>query len=109
VLTAREAEDDPDRAAGRLLEILGDPVYITIDLDCLDPSILPATGTPEPGGLTWRTLTGLLRRVAESRHVVGFDVTELSPIPGFVAPEFLAARLAFKTLGYVFHARRAAR
>ncbi|MBM3316239.1 MAG: agmatinase [Candidatus Eisenbacteria bacterium] len=105
VILAREAEEDPEAAAERLLSVLGDPVYLTIDLDGLDPSILPATGTPEPGGLRWFTLTHLLRRVAESRHVVGCDVTELSPIPGFIAPDFLAARLVLKVISYVFHRR----
>lgn len=107
VLLAREIGTDPGAAARRLCEVLGDPVYVTIDLDCLDPAIMPATGTPEPGGLSWGALTGLLRCVAESRHVVGFDVVELSPIPGFIAPDFLAARLAFKMIGYVFRSRRA--
>jgi agmatinase len=108
VMLAREIETDPEGTARRLCQVLGDPVYITIDLDCLDPAVMPATGTPEPGGLSWSGLTGLLRCVAETRHVVGFDVVELAPIPGFVAPDFLAARLAFKTIGYVFQARRAA-
>jgi agmatinase len=107
VMLAREVELDPGAAARRLCHVLGDPVYVTIDLDCLDPAVMPATGTPEPGGLTWATLTALLRSVAETRHVVGFDVVELSPIPGFIAPDFLAARLAFKMIGYVFQARRA--
>jgi len=105
ILPANEIEADPAGAAARLDEVLGDPVYVTIDLDCLDPACMPATGTPEPGGLSWRTLTRLLRLVAERRHVVGFDLTELSPIPGLVAPDFLAARLAAKMIGYVMQPR----
>jgi agmatinase len=108
VFSASEAEDDPRGVAARLSEVLGDPVYVTVDLDCLDPAVMPATGTPEPGGLSWRVLTGLLRTVAERRHVIGFDLSELSPIPGFVAPDFLAARLAAKMIGYVFHPRPSA-
>ena len=60
----------------------------------------------QPGGLSWRTLIHVLGAVARERHVVGFDMTELSPIPGLVAPDLLAARLAYKLIGYVFHARR---
>ncbi|MCK4305159.1 MAG: agmatinase [Candidatus Eisenbacteria sp.] len=106
VVTAQEVEANGEAAVDRLLKVLGDPVYVTIDLDCLDPSVMPSTGTPEPGGLTWRMLIRLLRAVAEKRHVVGFDATELSPIPGLVAPDYLAARLVYKMIGYVFHARR---
>jgi len=108
VLTADAVARDPVAAEEQMLAALGDPVYITIDLDCLDPGIMPATGTPEPGGLSWRTLTGLLGAVARERHVIGFDVTELCPIPGLVAPDFLAARLVYRLISYVFHARRKA-
>ncbi len=103
ILLASEIEADPAAAAERLDRVLGDPVYITIDLDCLDPAIVPSTGTPEPGGLSWPTLTQLLRGVAERRHVIGCDVTELSPIPGFIAPDYLAARLVLKVVSYAFH------
>lgn len=106
IITAADVHRDPDGACDQLLSILGDPVYVTFDLDCLDPSVMPATGTPEPGGLTWQTATHLLRAVAQERHVVGFDVVELCPIPGLVAPDFLAARLTYKMIGYILHARR---
>lgn len=81
---------------------LSSEVYVTIDLDVLDPAIMPATGTPEPGGLDWRTLTRFLRKVARNRKVVGFDVVELAPIPGWVAPDFLAAKLTYRFLGEIF-------
>jgi agmatinase len=81
---------------------LGPEVYVTIDLDVLDPAIMPATGTPEPGGLDWRTLTRFLRKVAQARKVVGFDVVELAPIPGWVAPDFLAAKLIYRFIGEIF-------
>jgi len=68
-------------------------VYITFDLDALDPSIMPAVGTPEPGGLLWQETLAFLRAVASKRKVVGFDVVELSPIPGLHHPDFLAAKL----------------
>ena len=80
---------------------LSSRVYVSIDLDVLDPSVLPAVGTPEPGGLTWWDLTGLLRAVAHHANVVGFDVVELSPEEGPVASSSTAARLAYKTMGYI--------
>lgn len=86
----------------RVVSYLGEEVYISIDLDGLDPSIMPAVGTPEPGGLGWYELLRLLRRVARSRRVVGFDVMELLPIAHQVAPDFLAARLVYKMIGYIF-------
>jgi agmatinase len=86
---------------GEVVEDLTDDVFITIDLDVFDPSIMPATGTPEPGGLGWYDVLGLLRTVATKKRVVGFDVVELCPIPGNVAPDFLAAKLAYKVMGYI--------
>jgi agmatinase len=79
---------------------LGEAVYVTIDVDGLDPSLMPATGTPEPGGLDWYTTMRLLRRVAGARRVLAFDVTELAPIAGLHGPDFLAARLTYKLIGY---------
>lgn len=81
---------------------LSDEVYVTIDLDVLDPAIMPAVGTPEPGGLDWAAITQLLKQVAARKKVVGFDVVELTPIPGFAAPDFLAAKLIYRFLGYIF-------
>jgi len=89
----------------RVVEALGEKVYITIDCDGLDPAIMPAVGTPEPGGLSWRETLTLLRRVMAAKTVVAADVVELCPIPGFVAPNFLAARLVYKLIGYRFFAR----
>jgi N1-aminopropylagmatine ureohydrolase len=92
---------DPDWI-DRVVESLGETVYITIDCDGLDPAIMPAVGTPEPGGLSWYETLGLLRRVIESRRVVGCDLVELCPLPGNVAPTFLCARLMYKILTYRF-------
>ena len=64
---------------------------------------MPATGTPEPGGLGWFPLLRLLRRISEGRRVIGCDVMELAPIPGLNAPDFLAARLTYKMMGYALH------
>lgn len=76
-------------------------VFVTIDLDVFDPSIMPATGTPEPGGLGWYDVIGLLKPVAERKNIIGFDVVELCPIPGNVAPDFMSAKLVYKMMGYV--------
>jgi agmatinase len=86
--------------ATAISEALTEDVYITICLDGFDPSIMPAVGTPEPGGLGWYDVLRIVRRVAETRHVVGFDVVELFPMPGNIAPDFLAAKLVYKVLGY---------
>jgi agmatinase len=84
----------------RVLETLPERVYITIDVDGLDPAIMPATGTPEPGGLSWYEALALLRATIERRDVVACDVVELSPLPGILAPNFLCAKLVYKILGY---------
>lgn len=76
-------------------------VYVTIDLDVLDPSIMPSTGTPEPGGITWENILHLFRHVGKSCRIRGFDVVELSPIPGMIAPDFLAAKLVYRIMGYM--------
>src|ERR1051325_1980797 len=86
----------------RVVDSLGDTVYITIDVDGLDPAIMPATGTPEPGGLSWYELLRLLRSTIEKRNVVGCDIVELAPMPGNVAPNFLCAKLVYKILSYKF-------
>jgi agmatinase len=86
----------------RVLETLNQQVYLTFDLDVLDPSIMPSTGTPEPGGMDWYTVLALVRRVAEKREIIGFDVVELCPEPTNRSPDFLAARLVYKMLGYCF-------
>jgi agmatinase len=86
----------------RVVEGLPAKVYITIDVDGLDPAIMPATGTPEPGGLSWYETLALLRATIERRLVVGCDVVELSPLPGLMAPNFLCAKLVYKILTYRF-------
>jgi agmatinase len=85
----------------KICESIKGDVYITIDLDVLDPSLMPSTGTPEPGGITWKNLLDLLRRASESCRIRGFDVVELSPIPGLIAPDFLAAKLVYRMMGYI--------
>ncbi|MCK4223902.1 MAG: agmatinase [candidate division Zixibacteria bacterium] len=90
-----------DRWKEKVLDKLGSDVYLTFDLDVLDPSIMPAVGTPEPGGLLWYETLDFLKELVYEKNLVGFDVVELCPIPGFVAPDFLAARLIYKIIGYM--------
>jgi len=93
--------DDP-KWMDAVVESLGEHVYVTIDVDGMDPAIMPSTGTPEPGGLSWPEITRLLRKTAERRTIVSADIVELSPIPGMVAPNFLCAKLLYKLLTYRF-------
>ena len=86
----------------RVVDSLSQHVYVTIDVDGLDPAIMPATGTPEPGGMSWYETLTLLRRVIERRTVVGCDLVELSPMGGNIAPNFLCAKLIYKILSYRF-------
>ena len=88
-----------------VVELLSSHVYVTIDLDVFDPSIMPSTGTPEPGGLGWYQIVGLLKQVAKERQVVGFDVVELMPNKYNKAPDFIAAKLVYKFLSYIFKNR----
>jgi agmatinase len=87
-----------DKCLGKLTQ----NVYLTIDLDVFDPSIMPGTGTPEPGGLGWYQTLDFLRRLMKGKNVVGFDVVELCPIPANKASDFLAAKLVYKLLTYKF-------
>ena len=84
------------------IELMGDLVYLTIDLDVLDPSIMPSTGTPEPGGMDWYTMLIYLEKVFRSKTVLGFDIVEFAPIPGLKAPGSLVAKLYYKLLSYKF-------
>ncbi len=76
-------------------------IYLTIDVDVLDPAVMPATGTPEPGGITWRELLLLVREMSSRCRLRGFDVVELAPVPGLIAPDFLAAKLVYRIMGYI--------
>ena len=86
----------------KVVDKLSDDVYITIDLDAFDPSIMPATGTPEPGGLQWYETLHLLHRVFVEKNVVGFDIVEFAPLPEIHSPNFLVAKLYYKLLSYKF-------
>lgn len=87
----------------KVLSRLSGKVYITIDLDVFDPSIMPSTGTPEPGGLLWYDVLVLLKGIFDDKEVVGFDVVELCPDERNKAPDFLAAKLIYKLLSYKFN------
>jgi len=98
-ITPPMARTDPtwiDRA----LALLGDRVYVTVDVDGFDPAEAPGVGTPEPGGLRWGEVTALLRRVCTARQVVAADIVEVRPLPPSNVTEFLAARLAYKIVAY---------
>ena len=100
---ARELRDGLDAAA--IIEKLGPNVYITVDMDVFDPSVIPGVGTPEPGGLDWCQVNAILQATCESRRVCGFDVVELCPIPGSVVSEYTAARLIYRTIGLIARSR----
>jgi agmatinase len=90
-----------------LAAIRTERVFVTFDVDALDPSIMPSTGTPEPGGLDWYTTLRLLRALAREREIVAFDVVELAPIPGLHAPDFLTAKLTYMLMGAILERRPA--
>ena len=98
------AEDAADgkRFLGKLANFVrGKIVFLTVDLDGLDPSIMPAVGTPEPGGLSWEAMLDVARTVfREAKDVPAFDVVELAPIPGMLGPDFLAAKLVYKLISF---------
>jgi agmatinase len=88
------------------LQTLAGPVYVTIDADVFDPGLMPAVGTPEPGGLRYYQVLDILRTVAQRGPIVGLDLVELAPIPGHRVSEFTAARVLYKALGYMYQSRR---
>lgn len=103
LVTARDIHYHGINAAADALDLLSDNVYITIDVDALDPAFMPSTGTPEPGGLDWYMLIDLITRAAREKNIVGFDVVELLPNKHNRAPDFLAAKLVYRTLSVIFN------
>ncbi len=104
---AKNIYNDTAKAKRQLINILdSDPVYITIDMDCLDPSIMPAVGTPEPGGLDWYQLIDMLRTITSKANVIGFDVVELCPIPSMISCDYITARLIYKLIAYILQDRK---
>jgi len=96
---------DSEKWISNAVRQLTDTVYITIDVDVFDTGIMPSTGTPEPGGLGWHQVMKLLRTVAKSKRIVGFDVVELCPSDS-KAPDFLAAKLIYSLLSYIYEGKR---
>jgi agmatinase len=99
LIQASEFHKSPN-VVSNILSLLSGDVYITFDLDGFDPSVMPAVGTPEPGGLYWDETLDLIREVARVKRIVGADIVELAPIPGLTYPDFAAARLAYKIISY---------
>jgi agmatinase len=96
----------PRKLASRLSRVLaGRDVYLTLDVDGLDPSVIPATGTPEPGGLSWEQACHIMRTVAQASRVIALDCVELAPLPGLHMAEFAAAKLLYKTLSWIMRER----
>ncbi|HOV33105.1 MAG TPA: agmatinase [Candidatus Hydrogenedens sp.] len=91
-----------DEVIEEILDNLAENAYITFDCDVFDPSIIPATGTPEPGGLSWEWINHFFEVLANKRRIVGFDVSELSPIPYLHYPQFTIAKLIYRLIGYIF-------
>jgi agmatinase len=107
IFTAAEMHQDRDRAYLDALKkaINGRDVYLTIDVDGFDPSVIPATGTPEPGGIGWYDGLDLIRTVTQHSRVIGVDCVELAPSAGSQASNFAAAKLVYKTLNYIMRTR----
>jgi agmatinase len=106
VRTVRAVTVHDDAEAGRdwigpILAACRDRVYVTLDCDVFDPAVMPATGTPEPGGLNWRQMNALLERLCRAKRVIGFDVCELAPIAGVHHPEFSVAKLIARFMGWM--------
>lgn len=93
---------DNEKWIDQVIGNLKDNVYITLDLDVFDPSIIPSTGTPEPGGLGWYPVLKLIKQIASKKNIVGFDVVELCPNNADKSSDFVAAKLIYKMLSYVF-------
>ena len=98
---AKDLESD-DLWIDQVLDKLGNQVYLTFDVDVFDCSLMPSTGTPEPGGLFWNSTLKLLKKLVQTKKLVGFDVVELCPSPVNIAPDYLCAKLIYKLLSYCY-------
>jgi agmatinase len=95
------AKDKKKWKIQEILKSLNKNVYLTFDVDVFDSSIMPSTGTPEPGGMGWYETIDILRAVCKNKNIIGADFVELAPIKNFSAPDFLVAKLIYKTIGYI--------
>lgn len=91
----------PDLPVEKIVSSLKENVYITFDLDALDSSIMPSVGTPEPGGMSWYEAVNLIKEISKQKKIIGADIVELSPVPGLMAPDFLAAKLVYKIINCI--------
>lgn len=96
----------PDVPVEEIDKTLKPKLYISVDLDVFDQGMMPAVGTPQPGGLTWYQMTGLLEYLIPRHEIIGMDVMELAPIPGIVAPDFTAAKLIWKMIEAVYESKK---
>lgn len=96
------AKDKENLSVKKILDNLEENVYLTFDVDAFDPSIMPSTGTPEPGGMLWHETLEILRQVFWEKNVIAVDVVELSPIKNMPAPDFMIAKMIYKMIGYKF-------
>ena len=96
------AKDKKDWRIDEILGSLKENVYLTFDVDAFDCSLMPSTGTPEPGGIFWDEILNILRPVCQKKNIIGADFVELAPIKNLHAPDFLVAKLIYKTIGYIF-------
>ncbi|NCQ80435.1 MAG: agmatinase [Microcystis aeruginosa W13-15] len=102
VVWDRDIAGDPDWIEKAIAKITTEKVFLTIDVDGIDPALIPGVGTPEPGGLSWHQTLGFLRRLFQTHQVIGCDVMELAPISDSVVSEFTTAKLIYKLIGYQF-------
>jgi agmatinase len=100
VIWGREIAKNPNWIEQAIAAIPTQRVFITIDVDGIDPTLMPGVGTPEPGGLNWYELTTFVRKVFETHEVIGCDVMELAPVVDSVVSQFTAAKLVYKLIGY---------
>jgi agmatinase len=100
VFYAHEISEADDSWIDRVIEKTSGAVYVTFDCDAFDPSVIPATGTPEPGGLSWRQVDAFFAALSAKRRLVGMDISELAPIEGMLHPQFTIARLTSRVIGY---------
>jgi agmatinase len=98
-----EDQREPNWKLELLLRLRGKKVFLTIDVDGLDPSVIPGTGTPEPGGLSWQETLKFIREICSFSRVVGLDCVELAPIEGQQNSEYAAAKLIYKTISYILY------
>lgn len=101
-----EARRDPERIVEKICRLLPPDIYVTIDLDAFDPAVVPAVGTPEPGGLSWEDVLAVLRPVFRRKNVVAADIVELAPLGEERSSDFLAAKLGYRLIGYKFCGRK---